>query len=489
MTQPSTHTPAPAPSPERRAKLAWLFLGALLIFLSIWKGPGGYSDLGEYLDDAERLWTRGDMASPDPDDYVEVEDPDDPENVIQKPRYNRYAVGLAVVSGPLVVAGDHLEAWTGREGLRRQVAAFTVPLLGAFAVVLAYLLGWELGFHARVCHWGAIVFAFGTPFLSYTRQFFTEIAITVFVLLALYAFLRSARSKTRSFAWLLLAGAGLGAAVGCHYGNVWITAVLWFAFSSSILFPATKNLLSGERVPDDQRLFPSALRVFALTLGPALVLAGLLWLNDTRYGHPLDTGYYKYDVENQIAPAFMLHNFRYAGLWLLRIPWIVLALFFGRKLFARSPALAAGLLVALAVQDLFWMNYQLLGYFPYRYQQSLAALCVPGLFYLGHAILARWPKQGLWFSGVFFVAWNLVFVFSGDDTKSKPFLHDPKTSEWLAYVWYMTPFPRGVMDGYGTALRGTQVTVFLFLVVIGLELLWLAGRSLARKEAVLNSQS
>ncbi|HYF49869.1 MAG TPA: phospholipid carrier-dependent glycosyltransferase [Planctomycetota bacterium] len=496
----------------------FLFFGSLLLFLSIWKGPGGYTDLHEYLDDAERLWTLFNMAVPD--DFVEVEDPNDPDNVIEMPRYNRYAVGLAVVSGPLVLLGDRVEKWTGREGVRRQIAAFTVPLLAAFSTVLVFLLGRELGFHARICHWAAIVFAFGSPFVTYTRLFFTEIAISFFVLLALWSFLRSrarvansapspyplpqgegettasARAASgeqqlpvahsRSFLWLLLCGVGLGGAVLCHYGNVWITAIVWAAFSSILLY---QGLKVSEPIPSEKGLIPAAFRVFAITLGPLLVLAGILWLNHTRYGHPLDTGYYKYDVENQIAPEFMLHNFRYAGQWLLRVPWIVLAVFFGRKLFAREPILFVGLMMALVVQDLFWMNYQMLGYFPYRYQQSLTVLCVPGLFFVGQAILSRWPKRGLWFAAVFLVVWNLTFVFVGDDSKSKPFLKhpqadvskDPEEKGWLAYVWYMKPFKPGVIDGYGTPISGTQVTVFLLLLVVGLELLWLAGRTTTKQ--------
>src|SRR5690349_4142438 len=83
--------------PEMRASI-FVFSGSLLLFLTLWKGQGGYTDIKEYLDDAENLWMRGDMSVPN--DYVEVDDPADPDNVIRKPKYNRYAVGLAIVSGP-----------------------------------------------------------------------------------------------------------------------------------------------------------------------------------------------------------------------------------------------------------------------------------------------------------------------------------------------------------------------------------------------------
>ena len=47
-----------------------IFLGAFLLFLTFFKGDGGYHDPVNYLDDAEGLWLRGDMSRPD-----EIDDP------------------------------------------------------------------------------------------------------------------------------------------------------------------------------------------------------------------------------------------------------------------------------------------------------------------------------------------------------------------------------------------------------------------------------
>jgi hypothetical protein len=487
-----------------------LFAGLLLLFLSVWKGDGGYVDLGEYLDDAERLWLKGDMRLPsDPQDVEdlkelraigEISDQELDELIreAEAPRYNRYAIGLPLLSGPLIGLGAGLEKITGGLISPRGTAALTVPLLSVLACVLLYDIGLLFGIPASAALWAAIVYALGSPLLAYSRLFFTESALVFCILLAVWAHLKSKQASALQEipGWHLLTGIALALLTACHYGSVFISAALGITMGLAALFKK------------DRPWRDRTLAVAALLAAPLLTAAGILLLNRARYGSPFKTGGYDYDVEHQISFFYFSYNLRYLVMWLLRNPWLPAAFFFGLNIFRRDRFLGAGIFLAAALQSIFWLCYQFLGYFPYRYPQSITALCAVGLLFLAAALPRPWMRGGL--AAVLITAniclmlagdstlleWKKnataseeKFIFRGDDTQSRPFrwinTATPETPKWDLHclVWYMRPLPKDAV-ATTTPMGWLQWGVLFALLSGGAQLLALAAIRAAKLRLV-----
>jgi hypothetical protein len=520
-----------APASKLRAGLL-LFCGTFALFLAVWKGDGGYVDLVEYLDDAERLWLHFDLRLPaDPmilDDIKvlrelgQATDAELEEMRIdaEKPRYNRYALGLPVLAGPLVWLGAVLEKISGGVIGPRGMAALTIPLLGATACLLLYEIGLLLNIPAPAALWSAIVFALGSPLLVYTRLFFTETALVFCILLSIWAFLKSHTAfDRRAVLWYLLAGAALAMLTFCHYGNVWISASLGLAYTVAM------------SINRDRAISARVFSIMALAAFPIVTACGILLLNHSRYGSPFATGGYDYDVEYQLKPMYFVYNLRYLAMWLMRVPWLLPAMFFGAKLFKQHRLLGAGIFLAATIQTLFWLHYQFLGFFPYRYPQSITALYAVGLLFLAATIFrfGPWLRCSL---AAILIALNIFFmlsgdtkllafgdepapasvtasdcdaievqpqahddgdrahlktstasakfIFRGDDTQSRPFRWENRGSsaspdwELQCYVWYMKPLPKNSV-ATASAMGGLQWCMLVLLLSTGVQLLVFAA--------------
>lgn len=438
----------------------WLiFCGALLIFLAFYKGDGGYHDLVYYLDDAEGLWLRGDMARPGETEEVDLPDG----TTAERPVYSQYSLGLAFVSGPFVLLSHGVERLTGGAVSARKLAVLIIPIFGALAALLLYEIGCELDISPRARLWAVIIFIAGTPILTFVRLFYTETAIVFFVLLAIWAFLKTQTapgdrtrtpSPTRQILWSLLGGAGLALAGACHYAEGPLVATLWLGMTGTLLF--------GEKVytPPFRPTFGGrVLNVVALSGAPLLAVATILFVNYLRRGHALDTGYASDVGEIHLSNVFD-HNWRYffwaketkikLGLF-ARDLWIapgIILLWLG-TLHSRSRWLRRALIVGALLQTVFWMCYAMLGFSPVRYLMPAVGALSVALLALGHWI-DRWMKTpGLVAAGLVLIAWNLFWFFSGDD-RNLSLLRSPDTHEFLMYTWYMQPFTNGLTDGYGT---------------------------------------
>ena len=94
--------------------------------------------------------------------------------------YNQYSLGLAFVSGPFVLIGHALDKITNGLIGARSFAVLIIPVMSALSALLIYEIGLLLGASARASVWGAIVFAAGTPQLTFARLFYTEVAVIFF---------------------------------------------------------------------------------------------------------------------------------------------------------------------------------------------------------------------------------------------------------------------------------------------------------------------
>ncbi len=437
-----THAPAAG---ERTIQLA-LVVGVLLIFLAVWKGEGGYRDLGEYLDNTENLWLKGDVSKP--------------QNALYKPnqpeRYYIHPLGIAVLSGPFVYAGVVIEKLSFGTIGRRAVIAFSIPVYSALACLLLYKIGRELQLAPMVSLWAALVLAIGSPLIAFTRLYFAESGTALSLCVASWAFLRSRADERNASAWALLAGAGLAGATACHFNNLWVSLWLWMGMSSAFL--------GNRMLPPNTR----AKRIAALTLIPILAGAALLLMNIRRFGGPLHTGYERQLNVESPHPISLLNvpvNIPFLGLWLLRVVWAIPAFLFLLKVWRRERGWAVGIALAAISHVLFMQTFIGLPTFPIRYEQSVVIILSIGLLFLGDELWKRWKERGLAYSGLLLFILNVGhFIRSTDSLSTQTFWTSPEHPKLNCYVWYM--------DGPATNTIGTPMGAFQWAV---LALLLCAG--------------
>jgi hypothetical protein len=144
------------------------------------------------------------------------------------------------------------------------------PLMGVLTLLVFALLAWELT-RSRVAVWLAgILFTTTTSFWSSSAWIYApDTPAVCVVLLAIWAFVRAARSERR--AWYVLGGAACALAFGFRYDNAVIIGVIWLAF------------LLGHRAQWRQWLIVPA----AAAIGSVPFAAFNAWM----YGSPKTTGY------------------------------------------------------------------------------------------------------------------------------------------------------------------------------------------------------
>ncbi|MGD0090341.1 MAG: hypothetical protein ABSE73_10520 [Planctomycetota bacterium] len=411
-----------------------LFGGTLLIFLAFYGGDGGYLDVREYLDDAQRLWLKGDLrVSVDP------------------PVYNRYALGLPIVAGPFVYAGWLLSWATGGAVSARGITALAVPVLGAAAVALFFCWSMSLGCGARAACWASLLFAFSSPVITYTQHFFTEELVLACSLLAIWSFAQAVR--TGRSGCLLAAGAGLGFMPMAHNSSLPTTAALWSGMTVVLLL---------EQGPVGPRLR----RVLLLTAVPVLAAGSMLYMNYSRYGSPFTSSYHAYygaAAREFIRLAYIPRNLSVIGGWLLRTPWLAPALALtvwlcwrGRSpLTLPSPPRGEGkqsewklllpVLAALAAQTFFWLCYRDLWITTYRYLLPLTGLWALGLPVAGQWLERRFPVRGLAYTLIVFLMIGAACFMRDDGVR--PFHTSIFTGALHCSTWYMEPATRRFQVG------------------------------------------
>ncbi|HEX4491639.1 MAG TPA: glycosyltransferase family 39 protein [Acidimicrobiia bacterium] len=125
---------------------------------------------------------------------------------------------------PLVVA-----LFAAAHRVNSNLVPLVDPLMGVLALMVFALLAWELT-RSRIAVWLAgILFASTTSFWSSSAWIYApDTAAVCVVLLAIYAFVRAARSSSRS--WFAVGGVACALAFGFRYDNAIIVGVLWIAF-------------------------------------------------------------------------------------------------------------------------------------------------------------------------------------------------------------------------------------------------------------------
>jgi hypothetical protein len=241
--------------------------------------------------------------------------------------YGAFGVLPSVLMVPLNAAGRRLALWAGRDQYlyARTLVSLCGALVGAAVCVMLALWIDSLGVPWRVAVGPALLLAFASPFWAYSAKgFWSEPYFTLATVAAAYL-LTIAESKMS----LLLAGLAIGVACACRIQGVFIIPGL---------------LLYRYLLRRRQSIVKHALDSTLISGGWAVVFAWVLWLNYTRFGSFLRTGYHSQGMtfsDHWSQPFFY-------GMWKLLFdgeqglitftPWILLIVILARRIYRILPA-------------------------------------------------------------------------------------------------------------------------------------------------------
>jgi len=447
---------------ERNVQIC-LVVGIMLLFLTVWKGDGGYLDLKQYLDNTESVWLNGELSKPG-----------------HPGQYYIHPLGISVLSGPFMLAGVVIEKVSGGMFGRRAVAAFSIPVFSALACLLVFKTGRELNLSPSVSFFAAAALGVASPFFQYSRLYYGEAGIALGICVANWAFLRARRSTDgAAIAWVVLAGAGLACATACHFNNFFISLILWLAMSAAFVLDRT------------QPLPMRVLRIAALSVVPILAGGAILYLNTVRFGGPFNTGYDVYMLKETPHPVSFLNvssNLGYLAVWLLRVPWAIPAFFALYTFFKKEPIWTVGLAASALAQLVFMQTFCGLNTFPIRYHESAVVILSIGLLVIGNAIWKRWQERGLIFSLILMFAFNVGdFIHVVEFGNLRAFWRLGPNQPMLCSVWYMVPSRSPFVPA--TPMGPMQWAVLAVLALSGSALLVLGFNYAAKISAVPASVS
>jgi hypothetical protein len=466
-----------APHPSARTAVLLLAAGLLAIHAAFWVGPFGVLDLYEYASNAEHLWLDGrwDMHSEEPG----------------LPRFSRFSIGLPILSAPFVYAGQLVE-WLSQGAVgRRWVMAAFPPLALVAACLLLERIALLLGRSRAAARWGALILGVSGGALSYTRCFYVEPVVGALALLSVYAFLRAAGAVgAPRRRWLALCGLGAGAGLMCHYADLALIAGLGLGYAAA----AWRQAGPGRRAGD----------LLALAAAPLVVAAAVMGMNWHAFGGPLRTGYADYMAMDAIfIPSRPLRNLSGLGKLILGAPWLLVGALALWRARAAPPwrGCALSVLLAIALQQLFWLSFSDYYRSPLRYELPLLMVAAVALPALADGLAARWPQRGLAYATLVLVAIGAASFLSGSNDFYPPFVNDPDDPMYPGRTtfagWYAQalPFHRQPdylfrADGFDptysyplTPVGATQLVVLALLLTGGALLVARAWRQARAADA------
>jgi hypothetical protein len=193
--------------------------------------------------------------------------------------YSKYGIGQSLIAIPLYLGGLILGRAVPSPGIHfftRFSTAMLNPLVSALVCVLIFGLCTQLGFPTRSAFTLTLVYGLGTIAWPYSKTFYSEPLVTMFLLASVYAlvFLKN----TGRIARLLLAGALWGASI-----MVKLTALI--VAPALIVYLVARWREKGQHSRD---LVGNLAWLLAPVLGSVSVI---FWYNAVRFGSGFDTGY------------------------------------------------------------------------------------------------------------------------------------------------------------------------------------------------------
>jgi hypothetical protein len=444
-----------------------LVIGLITIYAAFWVGPLGVLDLYEYAENAEHLWLdlRWDMHRTDPG----------------IPTYSRFAMGLPIVSGPFVYAGQALE-WLSQGAIgRRWVMATISPLAMVAACLVLERIALLLGYGWAASRWAAVMLGLSAAALFYTRFLFVEPVLGLFALASLYAFLRASEDAQRR-RWLAWCGVFCASALLCHYAYLFLIAGLGIVYAMATYRQARPGRWQGD--------------LTALAMAPLIAGALILGMSWHQYGNPLHTGYSDYEpLSSILGHVRFRRNATALGITLLGAPWLVAVLVVLWRARIEHPPwrwCALAVLAGLVLQQSFWLAFKYYCWSPLRYDVALVMVAAIGLPACAVYLARRWPRRGLAYATLVMLVCATGSFLGGNNDFHKPFVNDPEDilfpDQVTTATWYADRGPYHVRpdymisaDGYDmtfvyplSPVRWPQWATLATLVSVGGLLLWLS---------------
>jgi|GEM_PF-2490344 4-amino-4-deoxy-L-arabinose transferase-like glycosyltransferase len=422
-----------------------LFIGLLMVYAAFWVGPLGVLDLYEYAENAEHLWLdlRWDMHRTPPDSP-----------------YSRFSIGLPILSGPFVYAGELVQWLSGGAVGRRWVMATISPLAMAAACLLLERIALMLGHAPSMARWSAIILGVSGAALFYTRFFFVEPVVGLFALGSIAALLQAEAGRSRP-AWLFACGVSAGLALMCHYADLFLVAGLGLVYAY-----ATMRRSSGSQRWRD---------LMQLAAGPIAIGALIMGMNWHNFGNPLRTGYSNFEENAQFFGFMRLwRNLKALGLITAGAPWLVACLILawrGRAVPGPWKWCASALLLAVALQQLFWLTFKYYSWSPLRYEMPLLMVAAVGLPALACAVSQRWPRRGMVYVTLVLMLAGVASFLGGNHDFHPPLVNDQEDPMYPGQVtigtWYARRAPFHLGRDYMLHADGIEVGFVYPLTPVG----------------------
>jgi hypothetical protein len=209
-------------------------------------------------------------------------------------------------------------------------------------------------------------------------------------------------------------------------------------------------------------------------------------------------------METIFLPSRPLRNLGGLAKLILGAPWLLVGAFALWRARAAPPpwrGCALSVLLALALQQLFWLSFSDYYKSPLRYELPLLMVAAVALPALADGLAARWPQRGLGYATVALAALGVASFLSGSNDFYWPFVNDPEDPMYPGRItfagWYAQalPFHRQPdylfrADGFDatysypqTPVGATQLGVLLVLVAGGAAMVarsWWQARAAER---------
>jgi hypothetical protein len=216
--------------------------------------------------------------------------------------YSKYGIAQSLVELPFVLLGLLLRHLTHSEQMIEWSVSLTNVPITALGCALLFLVACRLGASQRLGVGLAVLYGFCTLAWPYAKTDFNEPLQTASLLTATYALLRARQSCQRR--WLWAAGGALGLTVLTK--SAMLVTIPAFAV---YLVGADLLALDGESLAPTLRKAQwwrdAAARQLSI-LTPVMLAVGItLWLNQVRFGSPLDFGYGRATGDVPLSGSFI----------------------------------------------------------------------------------------------------------------------------------------------------------------------------------------
>jgi hypothetical protein len=167
-------------------------------------------------------------------------------------------------------------------------------------------------------------------------------------------------------------------------------------------------------------------------------------------------------------------NLKALGLITAGAPWLVACLILawrGRAVPGPWKWCASALLLAVALQQLFWLTFKYYSWSPLRYEMPLLMVAAVGLPALACAVSQRWPRRGMVYVTLVLMLAGVASFLGGNHDFHPPLVNDQEDPMYPGQVtigtWYARRAPFHLGRDYMLHADGIEVGFVYPLTPVG----------------------